>query len=238
MSGSYTFGTFRLDLARRVFTRDAQVLSLAPKTFDLLALLVRNPGRALSKRELMSALWPDTFVEEANLSFQISLLRKALGDDGARWIETVPKHGYRFTADVRADRDEAPSTPPGRNGPALAADTARARRDDALGRRWAGGCDLAGRPGVCRRLMAIAVRAGREGASARGPPHGVSGTGACAQPLAGRQPGGVRLEWPGPGQRRHLRQAGRPRRALAPDHASRVGRHAGVVTGRPDGLRS
>ena len=52
MSGSYAFGTFRLDLERRVFTRDAQVLSLAPKTFNLLALLVRNPGRALSKREL------------------------------------------------------------------------------------------------------------------------------------------------------------------------------------------
>ena len=71
-------------------------LALAPKTFDLLVLLVESGGRALSKRELMQALWPDMFVEEANLSFQISTLRKALGEDGPKWIETVPKHGYRF----------------------------------------------------------------------------------------------------------------------------------------------
>jgi len=97
----YEFGPFRLDLERRVFTRDDQVLPLAPKTFDLLLLLVQSPGRAFSKQQLMAALWPDTFVEEANLSFQISALRKTLGEDGGRWIETVPKYGYRFTADVR-----------------------------------------------------------------------------------------------------------------------------------------
>jgi Tol biopolymer transport system component/DNA-binding winged helix-turn-helix (wHTH) protein len=98
----YEFGPFRLDLERRVFTREHQVVPLAPKTFDLLVLLVQSPGRAFSKRELMNALWPDTFVEEANLSFQISALRKALGEDGARRVETVPKHGYRFSADVQA----------------------------------------------------------------------------------------------------------------------------------------
>ena len=102
ITGLYEFGLFRLDLERRVFTREHQVLPLAPKTFDLLVLLVRSPGHAFSKQELMNALWPDTFVEEANLSFQISVLRKALGEDGARWVETVPKHGYRFSADVRA----------------------------------------------------------------------------------------------------------------------------------------
>ena len=102
ITGLYEFGLFQLDLERRVFTREHQVLPLAPKTFDLLVLLVRSPGRAISKQELMNALWPDTFVEEANLTFQISVLRKALGEDGARWVETVPKHGYRFSADVRA----------------------------------------------------------------------------------------------------------------------------------------
>src|SRR6476660_8273825 len=100
--GLYEFGPFRLDLERRLFTRHHQVVPLAPKTFDLLVLLVQSPGRAFSKQELMNALWADTFVEEANLSFQISVLRKALGEDGARWVETVPKHGYRFSADVRA----------------------------------------------------------------------------------------------------------------------------------------
>ena len=100
--GSYEFGPFRLDLERRVLTRDDQALPLAPKTFDLLVLLVKSAGRALSKQQLMQALWPDTFVEEANLSFQISVLRKALGEDGARQVETVPKHGYRFIAEVTA----------------------------------------------------------------------------------------------------------------------------------------
>ncbi len=105
--GLYEFGPFRLDLERRVFTREHQVVPLAPKTFDLLVLLVQSPGRAFSKQELMNALWPDTFVEEANLSFQISVLRKALGEDGARWVETVPKHGYRFGAEVRATMPSA-----------------------------------------------------------------------------------------------------------------------------------
>ncbi len=100
--GLYEFGPFRLDLDGRVLSREHQALPLPPKTFDLLVLLVQSPGRAFSKQELMNALWPDTFVEEANLSFQISVLRKALGEDGARWVETVPKHGYRFSAEVRA----------------------------------------------------------------------------------------------------------------------------------------
>ena len=100
-SGLYEFGPFRLDLERRLLSRAGQSLPLPPKTFELLLLLIQSPGRAFSKRELMSALWADTYVEEANLSFQISVLRKALGG-GAEWIETIPKHGYRFSADVRA----------------------------------------------------------------------------------------------------------------------------------------
>ena len=100
-SGLYEFGPFRLDLERRLLSRAGQSLPLPPKTFELLLLLIQSPGRAFSKRELMSALWADTYVEEANLSFQISVLRKALGRDAA-WIETIPKHGYRFSADVRA----------------------------------------------------------------------------------------------------------------------------------------
>jgi Tol biopolymer transport system component/DNA-binding winged helix-turn-helix (wHTH) protein len=100
-SGIYEFGPFRLDLEQRLLTRSGQVLPLAPKTFDLLVLLAQRPRHAFSKQELISALWPDTFVEEANLSFQISTLRKALSDGEAQWIETIPKHGYRFSADVR-----------------------------------------------------------------------------------------------------------------------------------------
>ncbi len=96
----YEFGGYRLNVTQRTLTHAGQAVRLPPKTFELLLLLVKSPGRAFSKQELMTALWPDTFVEEANLSFQTSVLRKALGESGARWIEAVPKYGYRFTADV------------------------------------------------------------------------------------------------------------------------------------------
>src|SRR5438552_12376470 len=97
MSLSYEFGPFQLDPARRLLTRNGETVSLPPKTYELLLLLVRSEGRALPKQELMSALWPDTFVEEANLSFQVTALRKTLGEE---WVETVPRHGYRFGAAV------------------------------------------------------------------------------------------------------------------------------------------
>ncbi|HWR50280.1 MAG TPA: winged helix-turn-helix domain-containing protein, partial [Bryobacteraceae bacterium] len=96
----YGFGSFRLDIASRTLTRDAQPVHLAPKTFHLLALFVESDGRLLSKQELIRALWDESFVEEGNLTYQISTLRKALGAEGSRWIETVPKAGYRFNAPV------------------------------------------------------------------------------------------------------------------------------------------
>jgi DNA-binding response OmpR family regulator len=76
----YAFGAVRIDVARHVVSRDGHPIALAPKTFELLLILVRSCGRAISRQELIAALWPDTFVEEANLSFQVSMLRRALGD--------------------------------------------------------------------------------------------------------------------------------------------------------------
>jgi DNA-binding winged helix-turn-helix (wHTH) protein/Tol biopolymer transport system component len=99
-NGLYEFGSFRLDAAKRLLTRSGESIALAPKTFDLLLLLVGGQGRVLTKTELMSALWPDTFVEEASLSYQVATLRKALGSEGDACIETVPKHGYKFTAAI------------------------------------------------------------------------------------------------------------------------------------------
>jgi Tol biopolymer transport system component/DNA-binding winged helix-turn-helix (wHTH) protein len=96
----YEFGPYRVHRAKRLVTHGAEVVSVAPKSFELLLLLLESQGRALTKDELIQSLWPDTFVEEANLKFQISQLRKALGQPAADWIETVPKHGYRFTAPV------------------------------------------------------------------------------------------------------------------------------------------
>src|SRR5262245_36572092 len=99
----YEFGPFRLDDSERLLMRGAEVVQLMPKAFDLLLALLENPGRLQEKEELLRRVWPDTFVEEANLSYNISFIRKALadGEDGQRYIETVPKRGYRFVAEVR-----------------------------------------------------------------------------------------------------------------------------------------
>jgi len=104
----YEFGPFRLDAAERLLMRDGEVVPLQPKVFDLLLAMVERHGRLLEKDELMKLVWLDTFVEEANLANNISLIRKALdeGENGHRYIETVPKRGYRFVSPVRAvDKD-------------------------------------------------------------------------------------------------------------------------------------
>jgi DNA-binding winged helix-turn-helix (wHTH) protein/TolB-like protein len=99
---TYQFGPFYLDAGERLLLKDGQAIPLTPKAFDTLLLLVENSGRLLEKEELMKSVWPDSFVEENNLNRSIYLLRKALGDSSgqARYIETVPKSGYRFVASV------------------------------------------------------------------------------------------------------------------------------------------
>lgn len=100
----YEFGPFRLDVAERVLWGAGRAVQLTPKVFDTLLILIERRGRLVRKDELMEALWPDSFVEERNLAQNIFLLRKALGDGerGRRYIQTVPKSGYRFIAEVRA----------------------------------------------------------------------------------------------------------------------------------------
>jgi TolB-like protein/DNA-binding winged helix-turn-helix (wHTH) protein/Flp pilus assembly protein TadD len=99
---SYAFGPFRLDAAQRLLFRDDQLIPLPPKSAEALIFLVTNHGRLIEKDELMKAVWPDTFVEEANLTVHISGLRKVLqdGSNGETYIETVPRRGYRFVAEV------------------------------------------------------------------------------------------------------------------------------------------
>ena len=96
----YEFGKFILDPHERILLVDGNPIHLPAKEFDTLLFLVENNGRALSKEEMMAAIWKDAFVEEANLAKQISLLRKLLDAGGEAFIETIPKHGYRFSADV------------------------------------------------------------------------------------------------------------------------------------------
>ncbi len=111
----YEFGPFRLDTAERLLTRAGEAVPLTPKAFDVLLALLEQPGRLLEKEVLLKAVWPDSFVEENNLADNISRLRKALGEgeNGQKFIETAPKRGYRFVADVKELNDEsaAPGAP-------------------------------------------------------------------------------------------------------------------------------
>ena len=99
----YEFGPFRLIPEERQLLRDNQPVQLTPKCFDLLVVLVENSGHLIGKDELLKRLWPDSFVEEANLSVNMSALRRALdeGPNEHQYVETVPRRGYRFVAGVR-----------------------------------------------------------------------------------------------------------------------------------------
>ena len=99
----FEFGPFRLDPQEGRLLRGDEPVPLPPKTFELLVLLVERSGHLVAKEELVGTLWPDTFVEEANLNNHLWRLRRALGQSrtGGEYIETVPKRGFRFVADVR-----------------------------------------------------------------------------------------------------------------------------------------
>ena len=105
---TYRFGHFLMDTREALLLRDGVPVPLTPKAFETLVVLVENSGHVLGKEELMQKVWPDSFVEENNLSQNISLLRKALRQetDGVKYIETVPKRGYRFAARVEEYHDE------------------------------------------------------------------------------------------------------------------------------------
>ncbi|MDQ2936684.1 MAG: winged helix-turn-helix domain-containing protein, partial [Acidobacteriota bacterium] len=101
-SDFYEFGRFRLKSDERVLLRERELVPLTPKAFDILLTLLEHDGRIVAKDDLMKKVWPNTFVEEGNLTQNVSLLRKALGEsaNGPQFIETVPRRGYRFVAPV------------------------------------------------------------------------------------------------------------------------------------------
>lgn len=107
---AYLFGQFTLVPTEKRLLSDREVVPLTPKVFDTLVLLVENRGRLIQKEELLKALWPNTVVEEQALAHNVSQLRKVLRDsaEDPRFIETVPKRGYRFVASVRAVVEPAP----------------------------------------------------------------------------------------------------------------------------------
>src|SRR5262245_65809307 len=109
----YEFGPFCLIPDERQLLRDGQLVPLTPKAFDLLVVLVENGGHLIGKDELLKRVWPDSCVEEANLSVKMSALRRELGEgpNERQYIETVPRRVYRFVAGVneRCEDGEEPS---------------------------------------------------------------------------------------------------------------------------------
>src|SRR5215813_6672921 len=113
----YKFDAFVVDVDERVLFRDGRMVPLTPKVFETLLLLVRNHGSIVTKEKMLDTLWPDVFVEESNVTFNITMLRKALGDTkrSSVYIETVPRRGYRFKTQVREILEEDPSVGPDRS---------------------------------------------------------------------------------------------------------------------------
>ncbi len=107
MKRVYEFDSYRLDTAGRLLLKRGERITIPPKAFDILAALIESRGRVLGREELMQIIWPDTFVEQANLAVTISLARKALGTrpDGGQYIETMPRRGYRFAVPVKEVSD-------------------------------------------------------------------------------------------------------------------------------------
>ena len=106
----HRFGPFQYDSEQRLLFRGGETVQLGPKAIDTLHVLIERRGRIVEKAELMKLVWPDTVVEDVGLARNVSLLRKALGDDGVEssYIETVPRRGYRFAA-----VEDPPSQPVG-----------------------------------------------------------------------------------------------------------------------------
>src|ERR1700722_9616973 len=125
----YEFGPFRVDPDKQLLLRQNQPIAITPKAFETLLILVRHSREVVSKEELMKTLWPDSFVEEANLSQNIFVLRKTLGDtpDDRRYIVTLPGRGYRFAEQVRTVlQSSEDSLAPGGSDRAVAVEAAPA----------------------------------------------------------------------------------------------------------------
>ena len=110
----YRFGPFLLDPAIRQLARDGTPITIPPKAFDILVLLVRTRSRVVPKQELLDAVWPDTAVIENTLTQRIREIREALGDEAQepRWVKTVARVGYRFIGDVVEESPVPADRPP------------------------------------------------------------------------------------------------------------------------------
>jgi TolB-like protein/DNA-binding winged helix-turn-helix (wHTH) protein len=137
----YEFGEFRLDAQQRLLRRGEELISLTPKAFEMLLVLVESDGRIVTKDQLMKAVWSDSFVEESNLTQTVFMLRKAMGETAEqRYILTIPGRGYRFAAQVKQSARVEPTDVelPSRTATgdsAISAEAERTALRSAL-RRW------------------------------------------------------------------------------------------------------
>jgi len=133
----YQFGPFRIDAAKRVLLREGATVPLTPKCFEILLALVESGGEVVSKDDLMKRVWPDSFVEDGNLTYNVSVLRKALGERAGEhhYIVTAPGVGYRFVASLSevCSADQEPTDNQNRSSAAVEATLASGDRD-AIGR--------------------------------------------------------------------------------------------------------
>src|SRR5215813_2075052 len=123
MATTYTFGPFRLDAEAQVLFRGAEPVALGQRAVALLGVLLERPGDLVPKDALIEAAWSGLAVEESNLTVQIAALRRALGEEpgGERWIETLPRRGYRFVGPVRiGDHGNIAAVPEVANSPVAA----------------------------------------------------------------------------------------------------------------------
>ncbi len=139
---TYAFGPFRYDAEQRLLFRGDELVPLAPKALETLHVLLERRGSVVEKSDLMKLVWPDTTVEEVGLARNISLLRKALEDESEEhpYIETIPRRGYRFVAQVPtpppASSPPAPHAAPPPHPPGPEGTGPRGRRDQRAPRRW------------------------------------------------------------------------------------------------------
>jgi len=145
----YEFSRFRFDPENHLLEGDGRPIALTPKAFEILQVLVQNGNRLTSKEELMRRVWPDSFVEEANLTVNISVLRRQLGEapDGQQYIETVPTKGYRFAVllarpnqiqsePVRTEERESEQAPASPAALAIAPAAIPAQPEKVRGWKW------------------------------------------------------------------------------------------------------
>jgi DNA-binding winged helix-turn-helix (wHTH) protein len=111
---TYQFGEFKLDAARGCVLKAGEEIKLRPKVYEALKFLIENPGRLMSKKEMIEAVWPDSFVTDDSLVQCMVELRRALDDHAQLLLKTVPRRGYVFTAEVTrsANSDLSPATDP------------------------------------------------------------------------------------------------------------------------------